>query len=190
VHCDVAKEAEVEAAVDAAVAEFDGVDMLINNAGLYLLKYNQPFAALARDDLRALFDVNVVGIVNCTLACQKCLRGSLTSWICLLPGHRLTIRVVESRWETFGTVVVSQASPTARSGSCPCCTEPADRSTAGVLTLSKRHPHKAPPRRALSLRVYWGMAGMLKRPGSNGGSDVPRVEWSRVAGLHAGWRVG
>lgn len=74
VHCDVSKEAEVAVAVAAAVAEFGGVNVLINNAGLHLLKYNQPFAALARDDLRALFDVNVVGIVNCTLACQAAMR--------------------------------------------------------------------------------------------------------------------
>ena len=70
VHCNVAKETEVEGAVATVTHELGGVDILLNNAGLHLLKYNQPFAVLARDDLRALFDVNVVGIVNCTLACQ------------------------------------------------------------------------------------------------------------------------
>jgi NAD(P)-dependent dehydrogenase (short-subunit alcohol dehydrogenase family) len=74
VHCDVAKESEVEAAVAETTAEFGGVDVLFNNAGLHLLKYNQPFSVLARDDLRALFDVNVVGIVNCTLACKDSMR--------------------------------------------------------------------------------------------------------------------
>jgi 3-oxoacyl-[acyl-carrier protein] reductase len=38
---------------------FSGVDILINNAGRHLMKYNQPFGELARADVRGLFDVNV-----------------------------------------------------------------------------------------------------------------------------------
>ena len=71
VHCDVARESEAEAAVAQSIAEFGGVDVLLNNAGLHLLKYNQPFGGLPRNDLRTLFEVNVVGIVNCTLACRE-----------------------------------------------------------------------------------------------------------------------
>jgi NAD(P)-dependent dehydrogenase (short-subunit alcohol dehydrogenase family) len=74
VHCDVANEAQVEEAVAKVVAELGGVDILFNNAGLHLLKYNQPFSALTRDELRRLFDVNVIGIVNCTLACHDSMR--------------------------------------------------------------------------------------------------------------------
>ncbi|MDO8364000.1 MAG: SDR family oxidoreductase [Actinomycetota bacterium] len=70
VRCDVSDEVAVEAAVARTVEEFGGVDILINNAGLHLLKYNQPFGVLPRADLRALFDVNVIGIVNCTIACR------------------------------------------------------------------------------------------------------------------------
>lgn len=74
VHCDVAREAEVDSAVREVIAELGGVDILINNAGLHLLKYNQPFSRLGRADLRRLLDVNVVGIVNCTLACNESMR--------------------------------------------------------------------------------------------------------------------
>lgn len=74
VHCDVAKESQVEETVAKVTAELGGVDILINNAALHLRKYNQPFSVLGRDDLRALFDVNVVGIVNCTLACRDSMR--------------------------------------------------------------------------------------------------------------------
>ena len=70
VDCDVADEEQVDAAMAATVDHFGGVDLLINNAGLHLLEYNQPFGTLARDKLRRLFDVNVIGIVNCTLACR------------------------------------------------------------------------------------------------------------------------
>ena len=70
VQCDVADEHQVEAAVAAAVARFGGIDILINNAGKHLTKYNQPFSVLERDELRALFDVNVIGVVNCSVAAR------------------------------------------------------------------------------------------------------------------------
>jgi 3-oxoacyl-[acyl-carrier protein] reductase len=75
VTCDVASEHQVDKAVEQAIEAFGGIDVLINNAGLHLLKYNQPFAVLPRADLRSLLDVNVVGVVNCTVAC----RGSMRS---------------------------------------------------------------------------------------------------------------
>jgi 3-oxoacyl-[acyl-carrier protein] reductase len=71
VQCDVADEDQVEAAVARTVQEFGGVDICINNAGLHLLHYNQPFSVLSRKDLRSLLDVNVVGVVNCTIACRE-----------------------------------------------------------------------------------------------------------------------
>jgi 3-oxoacyl-[acyl-carrier protein] reductase len=73
--CDVANEHDVDAAIEHVCAELGGVDILINNAGLHLLKYNQPFGVLTRADLRSLFDVNVIGIVNCTIACQPSMRA-------------------------------------------------------------------------------------------------------------------
>lgn len=74
VPCDVADEHQVEAAVAISVQTFGGIDILINNAGRHLMKYNQPFGALSRDDLRGMFDVNVMGVINCTLACRDSMR--------------------------------------------------------------------------------------------------------------------
>ena len=70
VECDVADPDQVDAAVAAAVDEFGGVDILINNAGLHQMQYNRPFGALSRGEIRGLFDVNVIGVINVTLACR------------------------------------------------------------------------------------------------------------------------
>jgi NAD(P)-dependent dehydrogenase (short-subunit alcohol dehydrogenase family) len=70
VPCDVADERQLQAAVDAGVARFGGIDILINNAGKHLTKYNQPFGQLGMDEVRLLFDVNVMGVIAGTLACQ------------------------------------------------------------------------------------------------------------------------
>jgi 3-oxoacyl-[acyl-carrier protein] reductase len=68
--CDVADEDQVQAAVDATVERFGGIDILINNAGKHLMKYNRPFSALSRQDVRDLFDVNVMGVINCSVSAR------------------------------------------------------------------------------------------------------------------------
>jgi 3-oxoacyl-[acyl-carrier protein] reductase len=75
VRCDVADEGQVDDAVFAAVEAFGGIDILINNAGKHLMKYNQPFTVLPRFEIRALFDVNVIGVVNCTVACRPSMQS-------------------------------------------------------------------------------------------------------------------
>jgi 3-oxoacyl-[acyl-carrier protein] reductase len=71
VDCDVADADRVDAAVTTAIDRFGGLDIVINNAGLHLTKYNQPFGALSRNEIRNLFDVNVMGVINVTLACRE-----------------------------------------------------------------------------------------------------------------------
>lgn len=71
VRADVANEAEVDAAVAEVIAQLGGIDILINNAGRHLTKYNQPFGKLSRSDIREMMDVNFMGVVNCTLACRE-----------------------------------------------------------------------------------------------------------------------
>lgn len=45
-----------------------GIDILINNAGLHSQEYSRPLAEMGLEKVRRLFDVNVMGTVNCTLA--------------------------------------------------------------------------------------------------------------------------
>jgi 3-oxoacyl-[acyl-carrier protein] reductase len=72
--CDVADETNVDQAVAVAIAALGEISIVINNAGRHLMKYNQPFSTLTREEIRGLFDVNVMGIVNVTLACRDSMK--------------------------------------------------------------------------------------------------------------------
>ncbi|MBK6011018.1 SDR family NAD(P)-dependent oxidoreductase [Streptomyces sp. MBT53] len=74
VACDVADEAAVEAVMDEVVARHGGLDILVNNAGLHAA-YNRPFAELGLAKVRRVLDVNVMGVVICSLAAQRAMRG-------------------------------------------------------------------------------------------------------------------
>jgi NAD(P)-dependent dehydrogenase (short-subunit alcohol dehydrogenase family) len=70
VACDVADEAQVTAAVAQAVETFGGLDILINLAGRHLMDYSVAPTDLTSQLWRELFDVNVIGLVNCARACR------------------------------------------------------------------------------------------------------------------------
>jgi len=73
--CDVADEALVAGMVERTVEKFGGIDILINNAGLHSAAYNEPMAKSGITKLRRLFDVNVMGTIICSLACQPQMAG-------------------------------------------------------------------------------------------------------------------
>jgi len=73
--CDVADEAQVGAMVADIAGRFGGVDILINNAGLHSASYNEPMAKSGIAKLRRLFDVNVMGVIVCTLAARPAMAG-------------------------------------------------------------------------------------------------------------------
>jgi short-subunit dehydrogenase len=65
VETDVSDKASVERMSVAATRAFGSVDILVNNAGLGL---SGRVSELRPDDLRHLFEVNVIGAVNCVQA--------------------------------------------------------------------------------------------------------------------------
>jgi 3-oxoacyl-[acyl-carrier protein] reductase len=73
--CDVADEASVAAAMAVVQRDHGGLDILINNAGLHSEKYNRTMANTGVAGLRRLFDVNVMGVVICTLAAAPLMVG-------------------------------------------------------------------------------------------------------------------
>ena len=64
--CDVSNEALVNEVVAKALAHFDRIDILVNNAALW--REFSPFTALSTDSWRKLLDVNVLGTVYVTKA--------------------------------------------------------------------------------------------------------------------------
>lgn len=74
VPCDVADEDRVAAVIDEVAERHGGLDILVNNAGLHAA-YNRPMAELGLKSVRRVVDVNVMGVIICSLAAQKAMSG-------------------------------------------------------------------------------------------------------------------
>lgn len=72
---DVTDEARMAQVMEQAARRNGGIDLLINNAGLHSDEYNQPLRVLGVAKIRRLFDVNVMGVVTCSLAAAPYLAG-------------------------------------------------------------------------------------------------------------------
>ncbi len=72
---DVTDEARMGQVMEQAAQRNGGIDLLINNAGLHSDEYNQPMRVLGAAKIRRLFDVNVMGVVTCSLAAAPYLAG-------------------------------------------------------------------------------------------------------------------
>jgi NAD(P)-dependent dehydrogenase (short-subunit alcohol dehydrogenase family) len=72
---DVTDEARMGAIMAQAAAVNGGVDLLVNNAGLHSDEYGQPILKMGLAKVRRLFDVNVLGVVCCTLAAHPHMKG-------------------------------------------------------------------------------------------------------------------
>lgn len=68
---DVTKQADIDAVVKAVNARFDGIDVLVNNAGL---GYFGTFEESDRQAVQYMFDVNVWGLVDMTRAVLPTMR--------------------------------------------------------------------------------------------------------------------
>jgi NAD(P)-dependent dehydrogenase (short-subunit alcohol dehydrogenase family) len=72
VRLDVTNEADAAKAVEAALARFGRIDVLVNNAGYGLLGAVEESSA---SEVRALFDTNVFGLLNVTRAVLPSMRA-------------------------------------------------------------------------------------------------------------------
>ena len=68
VKTDVSSEADVQAMVSAALAEFGRVDILVNNAAIFSTLRPKPFEQIDIAEFRRIMDVNVIGLFLCCKA--------------------------------------------------------------------------------------------------------------------------
>ncbi len=79
--CDVASDAQVEEVMRRIASEHGGIDILINNAGLHSRGYSEPMGKTGMAKLRRLFDVNLLGVIGCSLAAQPAMVGRANATI-------------------------------------------------------------------------------------------------------------
>lgn len=75
VGADVTDEARMAAVMAQAARARGGIDLLVNNAGLHSDEYGQPILKMGLAKVRRLFEVNVLGVVCCTLAAHPHMKG-------------------------------------------------------------------------------------------------------------------
>ncbi|MEA1925480.1 MAG: glucose 1-dehydrogenase [Candidatus Altiarchaeota archaeon] len=68
VECDVSKKNDVDALIEKTMQEFQRVDVLVNNAGVFLIK---PLVELTEEDWDLVLGVNLKGVFLCTNAVAK-----------------------------------------------------------------------------------------------------------------------
>jgi NADP-dependent 3-hydroxy acid dehydrogenase YdfG len=70
---DISRPDGARTAVEAAIVELGGLDVLVNNAGLYLLA---PLSDADPADWQRMFETNVLGVLYCTQAALPALRAA------------------------------------------------------------------------------------------------------------------
>jgi NAD(P)-dependent dehydrogenase (short-subunit alcohol dehydrogenase family) len=72
---DVTNEARMGEVMAQAASLQGGVDLLINNAGLHSDEYGRPITEMGLAKVKRLFEVNVIGVITCTLAAWPLMKG-------------------------------------------------------------------------------------------------------------------
>jgi 3-oxoacyl-[acyl-carrier protein] reductase len=72
---DVTDEGRMNAIMSEMAQAHGGIDILINNAGLHSHEYSRPLAEMGVAKTRRLFEVNVIGVIACTLAARPFMSG-------------------------------------------------------------------------------------------------------------------
>jgi NAD(P)-dependent dehydrogenase (short-subunit alcohol dehydrogenase family) len=72
---DVTNEERMQEVMHIAGSVHGGIDILINNAGLHSNEYGQPMFKMGLAKVKRLFEVNVIGVINCTMQAAPYMRG-------------------------------------------------------------------------------------------------------------------
>jgi NAD(P)-dependent dehydrogenase (short-subunit alcohol dehydrogenase family) len=72
---DVTDPERMQAVMDEVAREHGGIDILVNNAGLHSQSYSRPITEMGVEKTARLFQVNIMGIVICTMAAKEAMSG-------------------------------------------------------------------------------------------------------------------
>lgn len=72
---DVSDEDAMHRLMQAVADRYGGIDILINNAGIHSAEANKPIGELGTLRTRQMFEVNVWGVIYCTLAARTFMAG-------------------------------------------------------------------------------------------------------------------
>ena len=111
---DVSKAADAQAIVEAAVAQFGKLDVLVNNSGVYEFA---PLEAINEEHYRKQFDVNVLGLLLTTQAAARHLGegasviniGSLVTRI--VPAHTAVYTATKGAVDAITGVLSKELGP-------------------------------------------------------------------------------
>jgi 3-oxoacyl-[acyl-carrier protein] reductase len=76
IHTDVASPDSVQAMVDATVAEFGRIDILVNNAAIFSTLKMRPFEEIPLDEWARVMQVNITGAFLCARAVSPVMRAA------------------------------------------------------------------------------------------------------------------
>lgn len=76
IRCDVTDEARVDAAIAEVVTDFDRIDVLINNAGIFSTMERRPFWEMPSDEWDLMMRVNVRSVYLVSKAASAPMRGA------------------------------------------------------------------------------------------------------------------
>lgn len=71
----VADEGRMAEIMGEVAKKFGGIDILINNAGLHSDEYSRPILEMGLQKVKRLFEVNVMGVIACSLCAQPFMAG-------------------------------------------------------------------------------------------------------------------
>jgi NAD(P)-dependent dehydrogenase (short-subunit alcohol dehydrogenase family) len=152
---DLADDASIAAFVAAVEARFDGVDLLVNNAGM--LVSGERFGAVARDTLVGTFDVNAAGPFLLTQALAPRLAAGRRPRVASVGSGMGSI----ARLEAFRSPSYS-ISKTALNMASALLARALNPRGVGVLTLSPGWVRTAMGGDAAPLTPAQSVAGMLR----------------------------
>jgi len=141
--CDVTSEEDLDLVMRTIASEFGRIDVLVNGAALHGQKYNQPFSVLDRREIRAMLDVNVMGVINASLASRPhMVAGSAIINLASASGHSSATPYGVSKLAVRG-VTLALATEFAEAGIRVNAVSPGFIDTFGGLTQRTREQRMA-----------------------------------------------